>query len=265
MSCRGWIVGGESKGMKVRNLTELAEAEGVQRPYGILRRMGAEIREDLASVLGWCFPREGRDADLESWEIIHKARKGLQARTHYVTEAVTPFTGRNSWWVILTRTARWLRIRFYPGISDVDVEHLIFERAVDLAIGDLDPSEIPFLDRLAEEASGFHLTARSLGLSRNAVRLIMAGLMGAGMRAGISQVPQWINDGLRSQTLLPSVTRGLRYLRESLHDIVESWKEMGVPGRRPDPNLRRVAFTVSTIHFLDLIDQGIDEYETARA
>lgn len=257
--------------MAQRSFRRKAEEQGVERPFAILRSMGTGLRERMASLLGLRIPREKRgDPDAESWIIINRDLRGLQARTHSIPETFSPFARSSNWWEIVCRTARRLWIRFYPGLPDYEVERLILERTAQLTVSQLGREEISTLDDLAGRLSGFRLTVSALELSEDAIRLILVGLWrasagaGAMTRAGAAQAAAWINERMQRYGFMPSVTRGLRFLRESMDGIFASWTEIPMRGRQRRSSLRRLALAISAIHLQDVVERRLCEYETTR-
>ncbi len=95
---------------------QLAQAQGVLRPYDILVRMHPSNRRLVADLLG-CNLGPCIDPHAQAWRIINQNLRGLQARTHTLPEQLSPFARNNNWWEIVTRTARRLGVRFYPGLA----------------------------------------------------------------------------------------------------------------------------------------------------
>jgi len=248
-----------------------AKSQGVDRPFEILRSMGTRLRERLAESLGLRIPPEDLgDPDAESWIIIHRDRKGLQARTHLLPETISPFARCNNWWEILCRTARWLWIRFYPGVSEYAVERMILERTAQIAVSELPKEEVSSLDDLAGRLSGFRMTMGALELSEDAVRLVVAGLLrayreaGEGTREGVAQAAAWLNERIQSHGFMPTITRGLQFLRESLDNMYDYWEELCLKGCRRGTRVRKLALAISTIHLQDVLERGLYEHETTR-
>src|SRR5262245_1017568 len=119
----------------MREYWERANREGVRRPFEILVPMTPGARREIADILGCRLSPRQSSPEAEAWFIINHDLKGLQARSHHLVEKMSPFARNSNWWEIVTRTAHLLRIPFYPGIRDVDVEQLIFEHASNAAIG----------------------------------------------------------------------------------------------------------------------------------
>ncbi|MBN1421965.1 MAG: hypothetical protein JXP34_24545 [Planctomycetes bacterium] len=248
-----------------------AKLQGVERPFEILRSMGTHVRERLAELLGLRIPPEKRgDPDAESWIIINRDRRGLQARTHLLPETISPFARCNNWWEILSRTARWLVIRFYPGVSEYAVERMILERTAQLAVSELPKDEVSSLDELAGRLSGFRMTMATLELSEDAMRLILAALWrayrqaGEGTREGVAQAAAWINEKIQAHGFMPTITRGLQFLRESMDKMYDYWEDLCLKGCRRGTRVRKLALAISTIHLQDILERGLCEHETTR-
>src|SRR5262249_15142739 len=118
------------------HVLQRARCEGVSRPRQILSRMAPGLRSEGAATRRPECRRPG-EAVVEAWDIIHRDRSGLQARTHSLPEMVSPFSRNNNWSEILLRTASRLRIEVDPSLSATKLEKAIFEHMSRSFVGTL--------------------------------------------------------------------------------------------------------------------------------
>jgi hypothetical protein len=245
-----------------------AEAQGVSRPFDILVRMSPQSRCLVAEVLS-CNIDGLEEAEEQAWRIINQNLRGLQARTHTLPEQLTPFSPNNTWWDIVTRTARRIGVKFYPGMKDEEVEQLLFERlAAEFFRRNL-PDEAEAIDQLAQSHPDFEQAIRGLRLSPEATRAILTSLVLATVRAdqnlrdGVTNVSLWLRSHLRWVSYA-SMSAGLRLVHERLAGIYHTWVMRGFSGRART-NRARVCTALAVIYFQDLVERTLDEYETVRS
>ncbi len=245
-----------------------AEAQGVTRPFDILVRMSPQSRRLVAELLE-CDIDGLDDAEEQAWRIINQNLRGLQARTHTLPEQLTPFSPNNTWWDIVTRTARRIGVKFYPGMKDEEVERLLFERlAAEFYRRDLLP-EAEAIDQLALSHPDFAQAIQSLRLSPEATSTVMSSLVFAtvradqGVRDGVNNVSIWLLSHLRWVSYA-SMSAGLRLIHERLTGIYHAWASRWAFGRAHS-NRARVCTALAVIYFQDLIERTLDEFETVRS
>ena len=241
---------------------DLAEEQGVARPFAILSRMTGDLRREIASVLGIYFHGPAPAPEEESWDIINRDLRGLQARTHSIPERVSPFSRNNNWWEIVTRTARRLRICFYPGLRDKEVERLIFHRLADRVVERLDPAVVEALDRFAERCPGLARALTSIPLPPNGVRLVIAGIVGC-RTSPPEGVARRLERRLGCELWIPTITRGLDYLLDRLEEVVRGWRELSAFDRLLPRKARRVATVLAALYLHDAASESLALYEAA--
>jgi hypothetical protein len=187
--------------------------------------------------------------------------RGLQARTHTLPEQLSPFSRNNNWWEIVTRTAHRQHIRFYPGVSETEVERLVFERFAASFAAASAPPELEAVDSVATADPVLPQLMRALRLSRAASRSVLSGLALAtgradgALRDGCQRLAQWFRRHLRWSWAL-SISQGLQLLHPKLTDLFASWIDWS---RRVDATAR-ISAVVAIIYFQDLVDRTLDEY-----
>ncbi|MCC6672810.1 MAG: hypothetical protein IT458_17230 [Planctomycetes bacterium] len=244
----------------------LARAQGVLRPLEILIRMPVERRQLLAQLLGCRFdPAES--AEQQAWRIINQNLVGLQARTHSLPEQLTPFSRNNNWWEILTKAARWCGLRFYPGMSDEEIERMLFEHcATSLVARSSLPGEA-LVTTVAETHPRFSTAVRALRLSVDGTCALLLALLRplAGRDGDLREGLNRLTDRLRPRLGLwwvTSLSHGLRAVQQLLTYVFHSWTAWG-PALLPRRNLARVCTAVALIHLQDRVDRTLDEMDLA--
>lgn len=246
---------------------ERAEAQGVSRPFDILVRMSPQSRRLVADVLD-CRIDSGMTADEQAWRIINQDLRGLQARTHTIPEQLTPFSPNNTWWDIVTRTARRLGVKFYPGMKDEEVERLLFERLAEEFLHHNLHDEAHAIEQLATDHPEFEEAIRSLRLSPGATRTVLSSMVLATLRAdqslrdGAQTLSVWIRKHL-GWAFYASISSCLKLVQERLIGIYHTWALHGFTGRAHG-NRDRVCTALAVIYFQDLLDRTLDEFETIR-
>ncbi len=221
---------------------DLAHQQGVLRPFWILARMPAANRLRIARLLG-CRIDTRSSAEAQAWRIINQNLRGLQARTHNVLEQLSPFSRNNNWWEILTRLARRCGVRFYPGLSDEEVERLLFDHFADAVAGQFavrgaDPLAVPGVDpELTQALDSLHLTP-------NGMRALLGTLLAS---APVQRSWAW----------MAAMSGGLRIVYERLETICANWLALG------RDNTSRVCAVVATIYLHDLVERSLAEFDLA--
>ncbi|MEQ8768005.1 MAG: hypothetical protein RL885_29145 [Planctomycetota bacterium] len=243
----------------------LAERQGVVRPFEILTAMPAESRAVIADTLRIRLRED--DPEAQAWRILNRNLSGLQARTHHIPEQLTPFYRNNNWWDIVTRTARRLKVPFYPGYKDEEVERLLFEHLTTRFVEEHVGADLEAIDQLAETHPEIDAAMQSLGLSENGRRAILSALALADapsgrVKDGLSKAADWIAEFSRGQWTT-SVSNGLRALKQRLTHVYRGWSTTGLSGHQG--NLSRVSAALAAIFLQDLIEKTLDEYESMGA
>jgi len=241
------------------NYRKLAIAQGVARPFDILVRMHPENRRLVAKLLG-CELHRCIDPRAQAWVIINKNLWGLQARTHTIPEQLTPFSRNNNWWEIVTRVARRVGVRYYPGVGEGEVERLVFEQFAESFVETKSDPDAKAIDSLVGSHPVVQQAMASLRLSPTASRSVLSGLALATLRAdvtvrdGCQKVGEWFMSGLRWSWAI-SVNSALKLLQHRTTDLYTSWYAAG------RGNSSKVALAVSMIYFQDLVDRTVEEFE----
>ncbi len=250
--------------MRRDSISRLAQKQGVERPFRILARMPEGNRLLLGRLLG-CRLQPGADPEAQSWQLINQNLRGLQARTHFLPETLSPFARNNNWWEIVTRTARRCGVRFYPGLKDEEVERLLFDHFAAELVRRQAPRGDDAERFLAELHPTLNRAIASLGLSRDGTRVVLAGLLRAAAepdladeREGANRVTDWLRRAMpRSWTT--SISTGLRMLQQRLGDIGAVWFRLG--WSRAGGNYGRVCAALAVIYLYDQVERAIEQFE----
>lgn len=245
-----------------RELQNLVRAQGVERPFDILRHMPERSRLLLGQLLH-CDLQPGESAEFQSWQLINQNLRGLQARTHSLPEQLSPFARNNNWWDIVTRTARHCGLRFYPGLNDEDVERLLFEHFAEQFVQQLDDDREQGL--LAELHPTLEAAINSLGLSEAGRRALLATLLRgigdghADAREDMNRLRDWLRAAL-PWSWTTSVSQGLGLLQQRLHDICRAWIAQGTMSWART-NYGKVGTALVVIHLHALIEHTREQFE----
>lgn len=246
-------------------VARLAARQGVERPYRILVRMSEASRLVIARLLG-CHLERGEAAELQAWRLINQNLRGLQARTHWLHETLSPFARNNNWWEILTRTARHLGLRLQPGQKDEELERRLFEHfaaefAHRHARGDIDPERL-----FTELHPNLGRAIASLGLSRTGMHALVGSLLRAASdcappdpRDGQNRLRDWLRRAM-PWTWTTSICLGLRILQQRLADVADQWARDAVRSLRGD-NYARVGTALMLIHLHDVVERTLDQFD----
>lgn len=248
-----------------RDIELLVQAQGVERPFRILLGMPEQSRLMIGRLLG-CSVRPGDPPDVQAHTLISQNLRGLQARTHRLVEQLTPFSRNNNWWEIVTRTARRLGLRFYPGLKDEEVEQLVFDHlAAQYVRQHVRDGEDP--DRfLAELDPHLGRAIASLGLSRTGKRALVASLLRTATdapddpREGANRLADWVRRAKPWWSWTTSIGTGLRLLQQRLGDIAEGWMRTGLLPWAPG-NWGRVGTVLAVLYLHDLVQRTIDQVD----
>jgi len=249
-----------------QNLQRLAEAQGVERPFGILLRMPEASRLLIGRLLG-CTLRCGESPEQQAWRIINQNLRGLQARTHRLTEQLSPFARNNNWWEIVTRTARRWGLRFYPGLKDEEVERLLFEHQA----AEFVRRELPRGEDAGQSLAELHpLLSRaiaSLGLSDDGTRALVAALLRGAAAApadahdGASRLTAWLK-ATTPWLWTTSISTGLQRLQQRLGDVYEAWLAQRSPACA-SVNYGKVGLALAAIHLHGLVERTCEQFDLA--
>ncbi|MFO0981839.1 MAG: hypothetical protein U1E76_08880 [Planctomycetota bacterium] len=244
--------------MRPSSYRQRAYREGVQRPFEVLASMTPGARVEIADILG-CRLRTGSSPEAEAWSIINHDLKGLQARTHHLAEKMSPFARNNNWWEIVTRTASRMKIRFYPGIRDVDVEELIFEHASRAAMQRW-RSDRTKLNAFATQNRSL-IESLSYVLPPNVARFVLfaCACRGAGSRHDerFSRALAWVSEHFVPPALTFSMAAGLRFLREGFREIVRFWRDSDAFGASSEGKL---VAAIAAIYLFDLVQRELEGF-----
>ncbi|MEW6742398.1 MAG: hypothetical protein AB1486_06535 [Planctomycetota bacterium] len=244
---------------------ELAESQGVLRPFRILVRMPEESRRLMARSLGCRLPPTA-DPEEEAWAIINRDLRGLQARTHRLTEKLVPFSRNASWWDIVTRMARRCGVKFYNGLKDEEVERLLFERLSELFVANLVRDDLDAVEQLAQTNPEFRQALESLQLSPNGTRAVLwavalaTGRADGNIQDAARRASDWIREKIHWSWTVP-VTAGLRLLRQKLTGVNEAWASRGF-AKPAVGNTAKVCSALAAIYFYDLVERTLEQVET---
>lgn len=242
------------------DILRLVHAQGVQRPFEILRRMPERSRLLLGRLLG-CALREGDAAEAQAWRLINQNLRGLQARTHRLPETLSPFARNNNWWEIVTRTARRLGLRFDPGMKDEEVERLLFDRLAHQFAARCLRDGVEPETFLAELHPTLSRAIASLDLSPDGTRALLGGLLhsadGGDAREGANRVTDWLRRAL-PWSWTTSISTGLRVLQQRLCDVYEDWVTQS-PWRAS--NYGKVGTALAVIYLHAVVDRTREQFD----
>lgn len=247
--------------MRPSSYRERAYREGVQRPFEILVGMAPGARREIGDILG-CRLRAEASPEAEAWSIINHDLRGLQARTHHLAEKMSPFSRNNNWWEIVTRTASRMKIRFYPGIRDVDVEQLIFEHASAAAMRrwqaqDRELQKIASVNRSLTESLSYVLPPNVARFVLYACACRSAKRDAERHEERISRALAWMSEHFVPPALTFSMAAGLRFLRERFREIVRFWRDSDAFGARGSSQGKLVS-AIAAIYLFDLVQRELD-------
>lgn len=240
---------------------QFAEAQGVARPFDILVRMEPTGRQQVANLLR-CNLRRYGTPHAQAWRIINQNLRGLQARTHTLPEQLTPFSRNNNWWEILTRTARRIGVKFYPGMGEQEIERLLFERFAERFVQTNVSSQADAVDSLADGLPLISQVMASMRLSRDATLTVLSSIAMTTARAdeslrdGCAKVAEWFGGHVRWAWVM-SISSGLGLVQQKLGGIYSTWASRYRLGGRSE----RVCAALAVIYFQDLVDCTLDEFD----
>lgn len=254
---------GRKRALEPARYADMAEAQGVVRPFSILVAMPQAARAHLAAVLGIRLGSDQGVPERQAWRIINSDLRGIQARSHGPREQFLPMARNHNWWEIVLAAARRLKLTVYPGLSEREVERLVFEETARRVVRGLGPEELLELDRMATDQPSLTTALANLGLSRDGLRLVLAGF-GRLARAGRGGRPPGPLFGERMGAL-QSLSRALRYVMERFGSLVMAWTSMEAVRRTLGRSRTRLVTVLMALYFHDLLEQGLDEVELLKA
>jgi len=100
---------------------QMAQKEGLLRPFLLLVSMSAALRSILGVQLGICALSEDHfgDAHQEAWQLLAHPEAGLRARCRSAWDRINPFGGFPSWLAILTFVAQTHFVPSYLAWHDL--------------------------------------------------------------------------------------------------------------------------------------------------
>ena len=134
------------------------------------------------------------DAAAQAWKlsIVTDPAPGAYSSDRRLTFPETTIGGKLS-----TRAATWLHAPDYPGMSEKEIEKLLFESIAARLVRALQPFELDEIDRRAQGDPVLYNALEATGLSQDAIRLVFSGLW--------SSSPE-------IKPVFPSMSRGLSAL-----------------------------------------------------
>ena len=250
----------------------LAEGQGVRRPFRILVAMPQEPRSHLAALLGIRLRPETQSPESQAWRIINSDLRGIQARSHGPREQFVPLARNHNWWEIVMKAGRRLKLSVYPGLSEREVERLLFEEIARRVIHRLPEGEVEELDRVAFQEPSLTAALSSLGLSRDGRRLVLAGLGRVSAtcrttaRRGLSKsILQYLSHGMDRIGCLHSLSRALRFTKDSFGNLVMAWTSMEAFRRSLGRTTSRFVGVLMALYFHNLLEEGLEEAELLKA
>lgn len=248
----------------------LAAAQGVRRPYEALTGMPAPLRLRLSALLGVRLDRAGGDPRAEAWRLLNADLRGLQARSHYPDRTLLPRRNHN-WWEILLAAAARLGLDVYPGLSEREVERLVFDRTARRLLDGLETAELEVLDLVARDAPAFSDALDRLGLSSDGRYAVLAALhrvaqasTPASTDSASRRSAAYLRAGVERAGVLQSPSRALRFLRDALPLIVAAWDATAVARGSPPRAARPLGLALAAVHLFGVVVEAVEEVEALR-
>jgi hypothetical protein len=246
--------------------------QGVRRPFDLLISMPSPLRARVAAILDVTLDRESKDPREEAWRILNANLKGLQARSHRPDRTFLPLRNHN-WWEILLSTASRLGLSVYPGLSEREVERLVFDRTARALTDALEKAELEVLELVAREAPTFSDALDRLALSTEGRAMVLAALHrvaqasppepGSGDSAS-RRTAAYLRARVESGGLLYATSRALRFLRDALPLTTVAWEAIAVARETPHRSARPSALALATLHLYAVLSDVVEEAEALR-
>lgn len=250
----------------------LADAQGVRRPFDALASMSAPLRARLGRLLGVRLDRAGGDARFEAWLLLNADLKGLQARSHRPDRTLLPRRNHN-WWEILLAAADRLGLDVYPGLSEREVESLVFDRIARAALDRLEAAEIEVLEIAGREAPGVTDAFDRLGLSPEGRLFVLAAFHRIAAAAPADpadaepasrRTAAYLRAGSGGSGVLQSSSRTLRFLRDALPQAATAWEALAVTRHALPRSSRPLALALAVTYLHGLVGDCVEELEALR-
>ena len=252
--------------------SERAVAQGVERPFSVLVQMPQELRSHLAAVLGIRLRPQLQGPEAQAWAVINADLRGIQARSHGPREQLVPLARNHNWWEIIMVAARKLKLQVYPGLSEREVERLVFEETARRVVRRLSDEEILELEQVARSEPTLCNALAGLGLTREGLLLVLAGFgrlahpRRVQNRKSMSRcVLNYLTHGMQRLGRLQSMGRALRFTHERFHALVVAWTSMEAFWRSLGRPRARFVTVVLAVYFHDLVNEGLDEVDLLKA
>ena len=234
--------------------------------------MPSPLRARVAATLGVSLARTSGEPRAEAWRILNANMRGLQARSHRPDRTLLPLRNHN-WWEILLATASRLGLSIYPGLSEREVERLVFERTARALTDALEKAEIEVLELVAREASAFSDALDRLALSAESRALVFAALhriaqatppeTGAGDSAS-KRTAAFLRARTDGAGMLHSTSRALRFLRDALPLATVAWEAIAVSRETPHRSARPSALALAALYLFGAVSEVVEETEALR-
>ncbi len=252
--------------------TSLARRQGVLRPFEALAAMPSSLRNRVARVLGVRLDRQKGDARAEAWRIVNADLRGLQARSHRLDRTLLPLRNHN-WWEILLSTGSRLGLEVYPGLSEREVERLVFDRFARRLVDALESAELEILDLVQRDTPAFSDALDRLALSSEGRFAVLAGLHRVAQAAppedlaadsASRRTAAFLRAGIDRAGVLQSASRSLRFLRDALPPLVSAWEAVTVVRETPARSARALAVALGAVHLFGVVSEVVEEVEALR-
>ncbi|HYC78189.1 MAG TPA: hypothetical protein VEI02_11235 [Planctomycetota bacterium] len=250
----------------------LARMQGVHRPFDLLASAAPSLRERMAQCLGVRLGRAASDPRREAWVLINADLRGLQARSHSPDRVLLPRRNHN-WWEILLAAARRLGLDVYPGLSEREVERLVFDRTARLLVEGLEAAEREVLDLVARETPSFTDAFDRLNLSDDGRALVLAAFhriaqatpcADAEAVSSSRRSAAYLRAGLERAGVMPSASRSLRYLRDGLPKAFAAWTAVAAARNLLPRASRPLALCLAALHLHGAVTECVEELEALR-
>ncbi len=252
-------------------LNSRAAAQGVNRPFQLLTSMSASLRHGIARLLGVNLERAAGDRAAEAWLIINADLRGLQARSHGPDRQLLPLRNHN-WWEILLATARRVGLSIYPGLSEREVERILFDHVASRVLREMSPAERVDVEAIADAVPAVTEALTRVGLSAEAIGFVFAGLhrmtrdVGSTAPGGgsLARTAVALRDAVHRPGTMPSISRTLRFLRENLGTLAEAWTRMDCVRRSLGRSVRQLFPALAVLHLHVSFSEATEEAEALR-
>jgi hypothetical protein len=249
-----------------------ARRQGVGRPFDALVAMPAALRARVAEVLGVALDGRHAEPAAAAWRLVNADLRGLQARSHRLDRTLLPLRNHN-WWEILLATGSRLGMEVYPGLSEREVERLVFDRFARRLTDALEGAEREILEVVVRETPAFSDALDRLALSAEGRLAVLAGLhrtaqaaspATAAGEAASRRTAAFLQAGIVRAGVLPSPSRALRFLRDALPSVVAAWDALAIVRESPPRSARALAVGLAAVHLHGVVAEAVEEVEALR-